>query len=116
MRHQNKKGRQFGRKKGVREAFLQSLAVSLIMNEKIATTEARAKELSRVIEPYVTQARKGSVAARRELAKNLPPKAVKKLVDEIAPRYKSRPGGYTRITKMMIRKKDAAPISQIEFV
>ena len=116
MKHQSRKGRSFGRVKKVRKGLIKSLAVALIENEKIITTEAKAKELSRHIEPYITRARQGTVMARRELAKKLPPKAVKKLVDEIAPRYAERPGGYTRITKLKSNRHDAAPISQIEFV
>ncbi len=116
MKHQSRKGRRFGREKGVRKAFLKGLAVSLIEREKITTTEARAKELSRIIAPYITQARRGTLSARRQIAENLPPRAVKKLFTEIAPRYVGRPGGYTRITKIGNRKHDAAPIARIEFI
>lgn len=116
MKHQNRKGRRFGRVKKVRLGLLRSLMVALIDNEKIVTTEAKAKELGKQIAPFVTRAREGTVAARRNIAKFLPPKTTKKLVDDIAPRYKTRPGGYTRITKLAVRKKDAAPMSQIEFV
>ena len=96
--------------------MLRSLAVSLIAHEKITTTEAKAKELSRIVEPYITRAKAGTVASRRVLGRSLPPRTVKKLVDELAPRYKERHGGYTRITHMKIRESDNAPIAVIELV
>jgi len=96
--------------------LLQNLATSLIMEEQINTSEAKAKELAHYIEPFVTRAREGTVISRRLLARHLPPPAVKKLVDEIAPRYAERPGGYTRITKMPVRKTDASRRAKIEFV
>ena len=116
MKHQNRKGRRFGRVRKVRKGLLKSLAVALIDKEKIVTTEAKAKELSRHIEPFITKARLGTIANRRLLARSLPPKTVKKLVDDIAPRYKERPGGYTRVTKLQPRERDAASMAQIEFV
>ncbi len=116
MKHQNRKGRRFGRVKKVRIGLLKSLIVALVDNEKIATTEAKAKELARQIAPLITTAKEGTITARRHIAKTLPPKTTKKLVDEIAPRYSTRPGGYTRITKLPTRKKDAAQMAQIEFV
>lgn len=116
MRHGKDKGRKFGRVKKVRTAMLRTLAVSLIAHGKITTTEAKAKELSRVVEPYITRAKEGSLSARRLLARSLPPRTVKKLVDELGPRYKERPGGYTRITHLKIRETDNAPIAQIELV
>ena len=88
----------------------------MVEREKITTTEAKAKELRTRVEPLVTKARTGTLAARRHLAKSLPPKTVKKLVDEIAPRYKSRDGGYTRVIHLGERRRDAAPMAVIEFV
>ena len=92
------------------------LAEALIRHEKIETTETRAKALRPIIEKWVTRGRKGTLHARRNLARHLTPYSVKKLVDEIAPRFKTRPGGYTRIIKRGTRKGDAAKRAIIEFV
>lgn len=116
MNHGNKKGRRFGRVKKQRDAMISSMAVSLLENERIVTTEAKAKELARVIEPLITKARKNSVHARRLLSKNLPSKTVKKLVDDIAPRYEKRPGGYTRITHIKRRQTDGAKMAKIQLL
>ena len=117
-----KKARKFGRVKSVRGALLKGLAVSLIKHGKIQTTEAKAKELRKFIEPLVTIAKKATgtsgVTARRlissRLDNNLP--EVKKLVSEIAPKFKDTPGGYTRIIKTSTRLKDSAKMAVIEFV
>ncbi|MCA9364100.1 50S ribosomal protein L17 [Candidatus Kaiserbacteria bacterium] len=101
MRHHNK-NRIFGRTRRGRTALLRSLAISLIENGKILTTEARAKELRPYIERLVTYGKKGTLAARRQAATKLgEPRAatIKKLFDEIAKEYSDRSGGYTRITK-----------------
>lgn len=113
-----KKARKFGRVKSVREALLKSLAVSLIKHGKISTTEAKAKELRKFIEPLVTIARKGGVAASRLVASRLTNNILetKKLVSEIAPKYKDVAGGYTRIIKIKTRLKDSAKRAVIEFV
>lgn len=116
MKHRSKKGRKFSRTKNVRHALLKSLTVSLIDKEKIVTTEAKAKELSKEIEPFVTRAKAGTVFARRLLARRLPPKTVKKLVGEIAPRYTNRAGGYTRRRRVGIRAGDGAQMVQVEFI
>lgn len=115
MRH-SKKGRKFGRERKVRRAFLRNLEVNFILKGKIKTTVARAKELRGRVEKHVTIAKTGIVSHRRLLAKTLPPMAVKKLVDDIAPRFKERPGGYTRVLKMGPRKSDGAKMAMIEFV
>jgi len=112
-----KKGRKLSRKKDQRNALLKSLSRALILKEKIRTTEAKAKELRSFIEKQVTLAKKSdTLCARRLLAKNFSAKVVKKMVDEIAPRYKTRPGGYTRIIKLGSRKSNGAKMAQIEFV
>jgi len=111
-----KKGRKFSRKTGQRKAFLKSLNRALFLHEKIETTEARAKELSRVSEKFITKAKKGDLAARRYLARFFSQKIVKKLVDDIAKRYKDRSGGYTRIIKAGQRKSDGAKMAIIELV
>ena len=117
MNHQ-KKGVKFGRKRGQRKAFMKGLLVSLIMHEKIETTDTRAKALRPEIEKLVTLAKKNTTAALRLLIARLGSKdAATKLFYDIAPRYKERNGGYTRIIKISkIRKGDDAPLSQIEFV
>ena len=116
MRHQ-KKNKKFGRKIGPRKALLRSLAESLVIHGAIETTETKAKELRTFIEPLVTTARKGTLADRRTLIDNLyTDKAVKKLFDDIAPKYKERTGGYTKISRVGQRKNDAAMMVRIEFV
>ncbi len=111
-------GRKFGRKKGQRKAFLRSLLRNLIQHERILTTEDRAKELRRFIEPLVTRAKKQEVAALRLLISRLASKpSAYKLYHEIAPRYVGRRGGYTRIEKVTLRRKnDGARLAYIEFV
>ncbi len=109
------KGRKFHRRTGPRKALLKTLASSLILKEKIETTEAKAKELSSFIEKKITKARKGDLAARRGLAKLFAPRIVKKLMDEIAPLYKKQQGGYTRVIKTGPRENDGAKMAIIEF-
>jgi len=111
-----KKGRKLSRKRDQRRALLKQLAHALFLNEKIKTTEAKAKELSPWAEKLITKAKKGTLASRRNLLKFFSNKIVKKLVDEIAPRYKGRKGGYTRIIKLEPRKSDGAKMAQIELV
>lgn len=116
MRHKVQKTT-LGREKAPREAMLRSLAESLILHGNIKTTEAKAKALRRVVEPLITKAKKGTLAARREIIKTLyTEKAVKKLMEEVGPKYKERDGGYTRITKLPARKNDAAKVARIELV
>jgi large subunit ribosomal protein L17 len=117
MRHSNK-NRKFGRERKVRSTFLKGLALDLIRHGKITTTEARAKELRKVVEPLVTLAKKNDVASRRLAASRLMNRApeTKKLFDEIAPNYKTRAGGYTRVTRLPVRKSDASAMAVIEFV
>lgn len=117
MRH-SKAHRKFGRKSNVRKAFIQSLMVALIENEQITTTVARAKSLRPAIEKLVTKARTGELADRRFVASKLGNHqvATKKLVDDIAPRFKDQPGGYVRIVKMPQRGGDAAHMAIISFV
>jgi large subunit ribosomal protein L17 len=110
-------GRQLGRPRDERRAMLRNLMGSLVRHERITTTEARAKELRRHIERLITIARRGDLHSRRLVLARLPdPPAASKLFHEIAPRYKDRPGGYTRITRVGFRKGDGATMAQIEFV
>jgi len=111
-----KRGRKLSRKSGPRRALLKSLASALILNEKIKTTETKAKEASRFVEKYITKAKKGNLASLRLLTKFFPKKIVKKLIQEIGPRYKKRSGGYTRIIKLGPRKSDGAKMAIIELV
>ena len=116
MRHL-KKGKKFGRKTGQRKAFMKGLAANLIRHGKITTTEARAKELRSLAERLVTYAKKDEVAGLRLLLKHLPKKEAYTMLHNIAPRYKERKGGYTRIIKHAARRKgDAAKTAIIEFV
>lgn len=91
---------------------MKSLAVNLIMKGKIKTTLARAKELKSVVERYVTYGKKTSP----EVRKFLPNAAANKLVKDIAPKYKERSGGYTRIIKLPPRSSDAAKVAIIEWI
>ena len=111
-----KKGRKLSRKSDQRKALLKSLARELFLREKIKTTKAKAKELSAFAEKQITKAKKANLASRRLLARNFSPKIVKKIVDEIAPRYKERKGGYTRIIKLDPRKSDGAKMAIIELI
>lgn len=96
---------------------MRSLARNLIRDEKITTTLAKAKALRPYVEKLVTKARGGSVASRRLVMSRIGVgDESKKLVDSIAPKYKGRAGGYTRIIKLPVRKLDAAPMAVIEFV
>ena len=116
MRHK-KKGRKLGRKVGNRKALLRNLACQLILHKKIKTTDPKAKELRSFIEPLITLAKKDNLHARRLVIKKIPQKnIVRILFKEIAPLFSTRPGGYTRITKLGLRDNDRAPVSIIEFV
>lgn len=116
MRHRygNKK---LGRPTDQRIALLRSLVRSLIINGRIETTDARAKEARRYAESLVTLAKEGSLHSRRLALQLLNDKdVIKRLFDSVAPSFSDRPGGYTKITKLRIRRGDAAVISQLEFV
>ena len=110
-------GRRFGRKSEHRQAMFSNLAASLIRHEQIVTTLAKAKDLKRVIDKYVTLAKRGDLNSRRLAAARMGDEAmVKKLFDTLAPRYKDRSGGYTRVLKAGYRYGDSAPVAVIEFV
>ncbi|MGB3988392.1 MAG: 50S ribosomal protein L17 [Minisyncoccales bacterium] len=110
------KGRVLSREKSQRKALLTSLARELAKNGKIMTTESRAKEVSGFVEKCITKAKTESIHSRRELSKLFSDDIVKKMVDEIAPQYKERQGGYTRIIKAGARKSDGAKMAYIELV
>jgi len=111
-----KKGRKFSRKRDRRRAFLKTLVTALFLQEKIKTTEAKAKEISGFAEKFITKAKKGDLATRRFLARFFSKRITKKLIEEIGPRYKERKGGYTRIVKLGLRKSNGAKMAIIELV
>lgn len=95
---------------------MRSLAVALVKNEKIKTTEAKAKELRPFIEKMLTKGKEASVANRRAVISVIGVVSAKKLFDKIAPKFKDTKGGYTRIIKLAPRKGDASKMAIIEFV
>jgi large subunit ribosomal protein L17 len=116
MRHL-KSGRKLSRTSSHRWALIRNLITSLLRDEKIRTTDPKAKELRRWADRVITLGKQGSLHARRQVLGIVQDKAVvRKLFDSIAPRFKERPGGYTRIIKVGTRRGDAAPISLIELV
>lgn len=116
MRHQ-KKGKTLDRKKQPREALLRGLAASLILYEKVKTTEAKAKAVKPLVEKLITKGKENTLANRRYLHKYLyTENAVKKVLEVLGPKYKERQGGYTRIVKLGQRPGDGAKTVQIELV
>lgn len=99
-----------------RRALLHSLVRALIDKEKIETTEAKAKEMRSFAEKLITKAKRGSLADRRDIAKALGNDLVQKLIDKIAPAFKDRKGGYTRVIKLGPRESDSARLAIIELV
>ncbi len=109
--------RKFDRLSGHRRAMLRNLATSIILHGKISTTEAKAKQVRGIAEKMVTLGKRGDLHARRlALAYLLDETAVKKLFEEIAPRYSERQGGYTRLLKIGMRRGDAAAVAILEFI
>ena len=116
MRHR-KAGRKLGRSSGHRKALYRNLIIELFRHERIKTTEAKAKAIRPLAEKLITLGKRGDLHARRLAAARLnDPFAVKKLFDELAPRYEDRPGGYTRILKLGRRQGDGAEMAIIELV
>lgn len=116
MRHR-KSGRHLNRTSAHRKAMFANMAVSLIAHEAITTTVPKAKELRRVAEPLITLAKEDTVANRRLAFRRLRDKAaVGKLFGELGPRFRDRPGGYTRVLRAGYRHGDAAPVAIIELV
>ncbi|CCK83558.1 50S ribosomal protein L17 [Lactobacillus equicursoris DSM 19284 = JCM 14600 = CIP 110162] len=124
--------RKLGWDSSQRKAMLREMTTQLIINERIVTTEARAKEVRRTAEKMITLGKRGDLAARRKAAafvrdeiadiheengEVVVKSALQKLFSDVAPRYKDRNGGYTRIMKLAIpRKGDAAPMVVLELV
>jgi large subunit ribosomal protein L17 len=116
MRHR-KAGRRFKRTSSHRKAMFQNMINSVIRHEMIKTTLPKAKDLRRVLEPFVTLAKIDSIANRRLAFDRLRDKeSVAKLFAEVGPRFKERKGGYIRILKCGNRKGDCAPMAIVEFV
>jgi len=116
MQHR-KLGRRFSRDSGHRQAMFSNLAASLVRHEQIVTTLAKAKDLKRVMDKYITLAKRGDLNSRRLAAARMRDEAmVKKLFETLGPRYKSRSGGYTRVLKAGYRHGDSAPVAVIELV
>jgi large subunit ribosomal protein L17 len=116
VRHR-RKGKKLGVNPSHRRALLANLAENLIIHKRIKTTDARAKELRRYIEPLVTKAKKGDLNSIRMIAKKIRHKNILNiLLSDIAPVYDGRNGGYTRIVKLGFRDNDRASVSLIEFV
>jgi large subunit ribosomal protein L17 len=116
MRHHSNV-RKFGREKTQRKALMSSLCRNLIRDSRIHTTSAKAKELRPMIEKLVTKAKNPTVAARRLVVSTIHSTGeTKKLFDTIAPKYKDRKGGYTRIIRMPNRDLDGSAMALIEFV
>ncbi|MGH7881518.1 MAG: 50S ribosomal protein L17 [Candidatus Dormibacteraceae bacterium] len=116
MRHR-KQGRHFGRHSHARKALLRNLATSILQHGRITTTEAKAKELRRVVERLITTAKADDLAARRRVAEEISiPEVAERLFNNLLPRLASRPGGYTRIIHRGPRLGDGAPMVVIELV
>ena len=116
MRH-NKAGRRLGRTTSHRIAMFRNMVTSLLNHERVVTTDAKAKEIRSVAEKMITLGKRGDLHAMRQAAAYIREKSVvTKLFSTIAPRYKDRQGGYTRIIKLGQRLGDAAPLSVIELV
>jgi large subunit ribosomal protein L17 len=116
MRH-HLSGRQLSRNSAHRHALMRNLSVSLLRHETIRTTLPKAKELRRVVEPLITLAKSDGEANRRvAFARLRDAEVVEKLFADLGPRFKARPGGYTRILRMMPRPGDSAPMALMQLV
>ena len=117
--------RKFGRKADHRKAMLRNLATSVILYGRVETTEAKAKDMRSVVDELITLGKKNTLASRRQAAayirnvvadEETQKTVLQKLFDEVAPKYKDRNGGYTRVVKTGVRRGDAAPMAFIELV
>ena len=116
MRH-HLSGRQLSRNSSHRHALMRNMSVSLLRHETIRTTLPKAKELRRVVEPLITLGKTDGGANRRiALARLRDPQVVEKLFTDLGPRFRTRPGGYTRILRMMPRPGDSAPMALMQLV
>jgi large subunit ribosomal protein L17 len=115
MRHHNH-NRKFGRTTDQRRALLRSLARSLVIREKIKTTESKAKELRPFVEKLVTKSKTNTVPNRRYLITEVGGDGAEKLLITLGPKFKERKGGYIRVIKLPPRMSDGSPMSFVEFV
>lgn len=116
MRHR-KKSVKLGRTTAPRLALFRNLATSVVLYERVRTTQAKAHAVRPIVEKLITTGKKPTLAHRRLIAQYLMTDgAVDKVLEVLGPRYATRPGGYTRIIKLGRRRGDNAPMSQIEFV
>ncbi len=116
MRHRHK-GKTLDRARAPRNAMLKNLASSLLLYERITTTPARSKAVRSIVEHAITTGKKNSLQARRQLLATLPVKsATTKVLEDLAPRYKDRQGGYTRVTRLPRRLGDAAERVRVELI
>jgi large subunit ribosomal protein L17 len=115
MRH-NKKGRKFGRETKKRKELLRGLAEALIAKGRVITTQAKAKSLKPYLEKIITRSKKNNVATARFLAGKFSRTSVKKLLQEIGPKFADRGGGYTRIINLPPRSSDGAKMAIIELI
>ncbi|MCG8469173.1 MAG: 50S ribosomal protein L17 [Gemmatimonadetes bacterium] len=114
MRHR-KKGRELSRTHSHKKAMLRNMATSLILHERIRTTDAKAKELRPFAERLITLAKRGDLHSRRLAGRQIADaEALEKLFEQLGPRFQERPGGYTRVLKLGARKGDGAELSLIE--
>lgn len=112
-----KRGPRFGGSATHQKALISNLAQELFWDEKVTTTEAKAKMLRPYAEKMITKARTGSLHARRTVLRHMgDTEVVTRLFDEVAPRYKERPGGYTRIVRLGPRRGDGAEMVIVELV
>jgi len=114
MKRGNK--RTFGREMQQRKAFLKGLLTALVTHGRIRTTTARAKTLKTVADKAVTSAKKGTLASRRLLLRSVGPVAAAKLARDIAPKFATRQGGYTRVIRLGRRSSDGSSVAIVEFV
>ena len=115
MNH-HKATRKFGRVKKVRDGLMKSLALALVVEGKIKTTNAKARELRPFVEKLVTEGRLGTLSSRRNLVSKVGSIGATKIVKDLSPKYADRAGGYTRITKLPARASDGSLMAVIEFV
>ena len=116
MKHQIA-GRKLGRQSAHRKALYRNLVTEFLKHEKLVTTQAKAKEIRPLAEKMITLGKEGTLASRRAaLAYILDKKVVDKVFSDLAPRYKERPGGYTRLIKLGPRVGDGAPTAKLELV
>jgi large subunit ribosomal protein L17 len=117
--------RKFGRTADHRKAMLRNLATSVILHGKVETTYAKAMDMRSVVDELITLGKKGDLASRRQAAafvrdvyadEKTRQTVLKKLFDEVAPKYADRNGGYTRVVKTRVRRGDAAPMATIELI